>query len=130
MSVTVELGRWNLRLDIARDLQYVSAKEFIVIEQRRHEHRFCKCHSAIVTVPAPPMITLGSSYSDEMIVDITISKFGELIPIERYSRIAGHNGLPNLPTDSLIKASFQLGNFMEGVYPDSQLNKYLVFRIC
>ena len=94
----------------------VRPKEFIVIEQRRHKHRCCKCHSAIVTAPAPPRITPGGSYSDEMIVDITVSKFAELTPIDRYSRIAGHNGLPNLPPHSLIKASFQLGNFMEGVY--------------
>ena len=94
----------------------VRPKEFIVIEQRRHKHRCCKCHSAIVTAPAPPRITPRGSYSDEMIVDITMSKFCELIPMDRYSRISGFNGLPNLPPHSLIKASFQLGKFMEGVY--------------
>ncbi len=94
----------------------VRAKEFIVVEQRRHKHRCGKCHGAIVTAPTPKRVVPGGSYSDELIVDATLSKFCDLIPMDRYTRIAGRDGLPDLPPHSLIKASFRLADFMEGVY--------------
>lgn len=94
----------------------VRPKEFIVVEQRRHKHRCGTCHGAIVTAPCPPRITPRGSYSDELMVDATLSKFCDLVPMDRYSKIAGRGGLLGLPPHSLIKASFQLAAFMAGVY--------------
>jgi len=94
----------------------VRPKEFIVVEQRRHKHRCRGCHGAIRTAPLPARITPGGSYSDEMMVDATLSKFCDLIPMDRYTKMAGRNGLQALPPHSLIKASFRLGEFMVGVY--------------
>jgi len=94
----------------------VRPKEFIVVEQRRHKHRCGKCHGAIRTAPLPPRIVPGGSYSDELIVDATLSKFCDLIPMDRYTKMAGRNGLEDLPPHSLIKASFRLAEFMSAVY--------------
>lgn len=94
----------------------VRPKEFIVVEQRRHKHRCGKCHGAIVTAPVPPRVTPGGSYSDEMIVDATLSKFCDLIPMDRYTKIAGRGGLEGLPPHSLIKASFRLADFIVKIY--------------
>jgi transposase len=94
----------------------VRPKEFIVVEQRRHKHRCTKCHGAIVTAPNPPRIIPGGSYSDGMIVDATLSKYCDLIPMDRYTRMAARSGLADLPAHSLIKASFRLGDFMSPIY--------------
>ena len=94
----------------------VRPKEFIVVEQRRHKHRCGKCHGAIVTAPAAKRVIPGGSYSDELIVDATLSKYCDLVPMDRYTKIAGRDGLPDLPPHSLIKASFRLADFMDDIY--------------
>lgn len=93
-----------------------SPKEFIIIKQVRQKARCCKCHSAIVTAPAPARITPGGSYSDDMIIDATLSKYCDLIPMERYCQMAARNGLLGLPPHSLITASIRLSKFLEAVY--------------
>lgn len=94
----------------------VRPKEFIVVEQRRHKHRCGRCHSAIVTAPRPARITPGGSYSDDLIVDATLSKYCDLVPMDRYTKMAGRSGLQDLPPHSLIKASFRLADFMVNIY--------------
>lgn len=94
----------------------VTSKEFTVVEQRRHKHRCTKCHGSIVTAPLPARIIPGGSYSDEMIVDATLSKFCDLIPMERYCQMASRGGFPGLPPHSLIRASLRLADFLDRVY--------------
>jgi len=91
-------------------------KEFIVVEQRRHKHHCGKCHGSIATAPLPARTIPGGSYSDELIVDATLSKFCDLIPMDRYTKMAGRGGLSGLPPHSLIQASFKLAEFMVGLY--------------
>lgn len=94
----------------------VRPKDFIIVEQRRHKHRCGKCHSSIVTAPLPPRVVPGGTYSDEMIVDVTQSKYCDLIPMDRYTKMAGRDGLQGLPPHSLIQASFRLAEFMVPIY--------------
>lgn len=103
---------------MTEDSEYldVKPKEFIVVEQRRHKHRCGKCHGAIATAPLPPRVTPGGSYSDELIVDATLSKFCDLVPMDRYTKMAGRGGLEGLPPHSLIKASFRLADFMMVIF--------------
>lgn len=103
---------------MSEDSEYldVMAKEFIVVEQKRSKYRCRKCHSAIVTAPAPPRVTPGGSYSDEIIVDAALSKYCDLIPMERYCQMAARGGLPGLPPQSLIQTTFKLAEFLGGVY--------------
>lgn len=103
---------------MTEDSEYldVGEKEYIVVEQRRHKHRCSRCHASIVTAPAPPRVTPGGSYSDGLIVDAALSKYCDLIPMERYCEMAGRGGFPGLPPHSLIQASHRLAEFFQGTY--------------
>ena len=94
----------------------VIPKKYIVVRQHRHKYRCGQCHGDIQTTPAAPRVVPGSSYSDEMIVDATLSKYCDLIPMERYCQMAGRLGFPGLPPQSMIEASFKLAHFFKGVY--------------
>ena len=90
--------------------------QFFVVRQKRHKYRCGKCHGDLVTAPAPLKIKPGSSYSDEMMVDVALTKYCDLIPIERYSSIAGRAGLSKLPPQSLIECSHYLADFIKDAY--------------
>jgi len=94
--------------------------QYLVIRQKRHKYSCVKCYGDIQTAPAPPTIKPGSSYSDEMKVDVALSKYCDLIPIERYSAIAGRAGLEDLPPQSLIESTHQLADFVRGAYDKSK----------
>jgi transposase len=116
---------------MTEDSEYLSTspKEYIIIRQKRQKHRCIKCHSSIVTAPSPPRIVPGGTYGDDMIVDATLSKFCDLIPMERYCQMAARRGLLGLPPQSLIEASINLSKFMEPVYQrlkDQTLNSIVL----
>lgn len=93
--------------------------QYIVVRQKRHVYRCGKCHGDMKTAPLPPRITPKSSYSDEMVIDVVLSKYCDLIPIERYSSIAGRAGLMDLPPQSLIELTHNLADFVIGAYNKS-----------
>lgn len=89
---------------------------FRVIRQLRQKYRCSCCHSSIRTVPPMPRICPGGAYSDEMIIDVAISKYCDLIPIERYAKMAARGGLIDLPPQSLIQLTHYLANFVKPIY--------------
>ena len=76
----------------------------------------CNCHSRLVTTPAPTRIIPGSSYSDEMVTDVALSKYCDLIPINRYVAMADRAGLVDLPANSLIETTHPFADFVSPVY--------------
>jgi transposase len=94
----------------------VIPKQFVVVRQKRHKYRCGRCHGDIKTAPAPRRITPGSSYSDSMIIDAALSKYCDLIPMERYCAIAGRGGTPGLPPQSLIETTHELADFVGEAY--------------
>ncbi len=94
----------------------VIPKKFEIIRQQRVKYRCEHCHGAIETAPAPARIKEGSIYSDEMIIDISLSKYLDLIPIDRYAAMARRTGLIDIPPHSLIECSHYLADFLERVY--------------
>jgi len=92
--------------------------QFYVVRQRLHKYRCTSCHGDIQTAPAPPKVKPGSSYSDEMIIDVAAAKYCDLVPVERYATIAGRAGLEDLPANSLIESTHNLADFIEPVYED------------
>ncbi len=96
-------------------LTKVPAQYFVVV-QLRHKYACRTCHGDIVTAPALPRITPGGAYSDEMIIDVAMSKYCDLIPIERQAQMAAREGMKGLPPQSLIEGSHQLANFIKQVY--------------
>jgi len=93
----------------------VIPKKHEIVKVMRVKFR-CSCHGAVVTAPAPPRMIPGSSYSDEMILDVGLSKYCDLIPIERYAAMAERGGLPDLPRQSLIELTHGLADFLSPVY--------------
>ena len=91
----------------------VIPKEYIVVQQKRHKYRCKTCHGDLVTAPSPPRIKEGSAYSDEMMIDAAMTKYCDLIPMERYSQMADRSGVPGLPPQSLIECSHYVADFIK-----------------
>jgi len=94
----------------------VIPKQYLVIQQKRHKYRCEKCHGDIQTAPAPPRIKEGSAYSDEMMMDVAMTKFCDLIPIQRYVAIAERSDVPGLPAQSLIESTHYVADFVRPSY--------------
>ena len=62
------------------------------------------------------LFALDPTYSDEMILDVVLSKYCDLIPIERYVGMADRSGLKDLPPHSLIDFTHKFADFIECVY--------------
>ncbi len=93
----------------------VIPKKFEILRHKRSIYR-CSCQACMITAPVPAKIVEGSSYSNEMILDIVLSKYCDLIPIERYSQMAARSGLMDLPPHSLIDLTHKYANFVKDVY--------------
>jgi transposase len=93
----------------------VIPKKFEIIKYKRSIYR-CSCQSCMVTAPVPQKIVEGSTYSNEMILDIVLSKYCDLIPMERYSAMAARSGLMDLPPHSLIDLTHKFADFVKEVY--------------
>ena len=90
-------------------------REFYVRRTRRKKYRCGKCHGSIITTPVLPRITPGGAYSDELIIDVAMSKYCDLVPIDRYVSIAAREGVKGLPQNSLIETTHQLADVIEPV---------------
>ena len=94
----------------------VIPKTYFIIRQKRHKYRCSKCHGSIKTAPSPPRIKPKSSYSDEMMLDVALTKYCDLIPMERYSAIAGRSGVMSIPPQSLIELTHYVADFVKKAY--------------
>jgi len=103
--------------DMTEDSEQLTVipKKHEIIRTKRVKY-ICDCHGAIVTAPAPARIIDGSTYSDEMITDVALSKYCDLIPIHRYVAMANRAGLPDLPANSLIETTHPFADFVSPVY--------------
>lgn len=91
-------------------------EQYIVIRQLRHTYSCGKCHGDLKTAPLPPRIKEGGSLSDAMVIDVAMTKYCDLIPIERYAAIAARGGLKDLPPQSLIESTHYLADFLRAAY--------------
>lgn len=103
---------------LTEDSEYLTVipKRYHVVLQKRTKYRCSGCHGAIVTAPAIPRIKAGSSYSDEMTLDVALSKYCDLIPVERYVQMAARQGVKDLPANTLIQGTHNLADFLEVIY--------------
>lgn len=90
-------------------------KKFEILKYQRSIYR-CACQSCMKTAPNLPRIVPGSTYSDEMILDVVLSKYCDLIPMERYVQMAARSGLIDLPPHSLIDLTHKFAAFVKDVY--------------
>lgn len=91
-------------------------EHFFVVREIRHTYGCGKCHGELKTALGLSAIKPGSAFSDEFIQDVAVSKFCDLIPIERQVRIAERKGFPGLPPQSLIETTHYLAEFLAPVY--------------
>lgn len=103
---------------MTEDSEYMTVipKQFLVIQQKRHKYRCEKCHGDIQTAPAPARIKDGSAYSDDMMLDVAMSKYCDLIPVQRYVAMAERSDVPDLPQQSLIETTHHVAEFTRPAY--------------
>ena len=94
----------------------VIPKKFIIKRQIYHKYCCKTCQGHLETAPLLPRIKPGSSYDDDLIIDVAMSKYCDLIPIERYVAMAKRQGFPGLPPHSLIELTHYLAKFLTPVY--------------
>ena len=66
----------------------VIPKKYLIDRILKKKYRCGGCHSGMLRVPSAPRIVPGSSYSDEMVLGVALSKYCDLIPMERYPMMA------------------------------------------
>ena len=93
----------------------VKPKVYFISRLKRIKYN-CKCSGTMVNTPAIASIVPTSNYGDSFIIDVAMSKFCDLIPIERYVQIAFRAGVDGLPPQSLIGVTHHLANFLNPVY--------------
>lgn len=94
----------------------VIPKKYEIVETARVIYRCACCHGSLQTAALPKRIIEGSSYSDEMIMDVALSKYCDLIPIQRYVAMATRQGVKNIPAHSLIGCTHDLADFGISLY--------------
>ncbi|MGD9639617.1 MAG: IS66 family transposase [Alphaproteobacteria bacterium] len=103
---------------LTEDSEYLTVipKRYYVVQQKRVKYRCPTCQEGLVTAPAIPRIKSGSSYSDEMVIDVALSKYCDLIPVERYVDMASRGGVSGLPANTLIQGTHNLADFLAPIY--------------
>lgn len=103
---------------LTEDSEYLTVipRRFLVVQQKRVKYRCSTCQEGLITTPAIPRIKAGSSYSDELVVDVALSKYCDLIPVERYVEMAARGGVRGLPPNTLIEGTHNLADFLLPVY--------------
>ncbi len=66
----------------------VIPKRYYIQRNKRLKYNCGNCHGVIINTAALPSIVPSSNYRDGMIIDVTLSKFCDLIPMERYTQMA------------------------------------------
>jgi len=101
--------------DISEKLE-VLPKRYYIVRTKRIKYNCPSCHGSMVNTSAKASIVPTSNYGDSLIIDAALSKYCDLIPIERYAEIAIRSGLEGLPPQSLIGLTHHLANFLLPVY--------------
>lgn len=119
-----------LKSSMTEDSEHIEVipRKFVIKRQSRTKYRCGTCHGSICTVPSPDRIYPKSQYSDNMIIDIALSKYCDLIPMERYSKMAERQGLPGLAPNSLIASTHKLADFMEPIYSQGLKREILALK--
>lgn len=94
----------------------VIPKQYYIVRYKRAIYNCSKCNGSMVNAPMVPSISWSSNYGDSVIIDASLSKYCDLIPMERYCAIAKREGLSDLPPNSLITLTHSLASFLLPVY--------------
>jgi hypothetical protein len=84
------------KYDISEQLSS-KPREIIILRYHRERKSCSHCEGSMALVPLPPRIIPGSSYSDSFILDVALSKYCDLIPVERFCAMAERQGCEDAP---------------------------------
>ncbi|MBF0364118.1 MAG: IS66 family transposase [Oligoflexia bacterium] len=101
--------------DVSEKLEAIP-KKYYIERQKRVKYNCGKCYGGMINTPAKPSIVPLSNYGDSLIIDASLSKYCDLIPMERYTAIAAREGLEGLPPQSLIENSHHLADFLSPAF--------------
>jgi transposase len=106
------------KMNATEDAEFLSLaqKYYHIVRQRRGKWRCTTCHGDIRTAPLPPRLTPGGSVSDEIAIDVAVSKYADHLPIERYVVQAERLGVKGLPAPTLIDQTHALADHVTPVY--------------
>lgn len=94
----------------------VIPKTYHIIRTKRPKFNCSTCHGSMFNTPSEKSIVPTSNYGDSLIIDVGLSKYCDLLPIERYVQIASRQGLEGLPPQSMIELTHHLAKFLMSIY--------------
>lgn len=94
----------------------VIEKKYLITNILRMKYNCQHCHGHIETAPQLPRVVPRGSYGDDFLVDLAVSKYCDLLPVERYCEMAGRGGFKGLPPNSLHEGLWRLGEFLRPIY--------------
>jgi transposase len=95
---------------------HVIPKQYVILRKKRMKYACSGHHGSLITANPLPCILPGATYSDDLIIDVTLSKYCDLIPVERYASIAERLGVKGIPPHSLIEGTHHLATLLEPIY--------------
>lgn len=107
-------------MGLTEDSEYVAVipKDYHIVRIKRHKYRCSKCHGDIKTAPALPRLKPGSSFGDEVALDVAISKYADHLPVERYVKQCERSGLTGIKPQTLIDQTHYLAQALSPVYQE------------
>ena len=91
-------------------------KTYHIVRHKRVIYNCGACHGSMANAPSIPSISRNSNYGDSVVIDASLSKYCDLIPMERYCHMAERSGVPGLPPNSMIALTHTLATFLDPVY--------------
>lgn len=94
----------------------VIPKQYYITRTKRVIYNCQSCHGSMTNAPSKPSISRSSNYGDSLIIDAVLSKYCDLIPIERYCAMAAREGINGIPPNSIITISHAYATFLLPIY--------------
>lgn len=94
----------------------VIPKKYYIVRDKKVIYNCGNCYGSLINSPAAPSISKTSNYGDSVIIDAALTKYCDLIPMERYAAIAARSGVEGLPANSLIGLTHNLAHFLRPIY--------------
>lgn len=96
-------------------------KQYYITRNKRVIYNCGHCNGSLKNTPTKPSISPQSNYGDSLIIDATLSKYCDLIPMERYCSMASREGLEGIPPNTLIGLTHSYADFLKKVYKKIKL---------
>lgn len=107
-----------LEMGVFEQSQFLTVieKKYLITNILRMKYSCIKCHEYIETTPQLPRVIPRGSYGDEFLTDLAVSKYCDLLPVERYCQMAARGGFEGLPPNSMHEALWRFAEFLRPAY--------------